>query len=307
MVGGNSAGKDGADGEFLVLGTSPIARSLSDALIAGGARSRISAEWSGLSRSGTMAIVAEPTMVDRTRDLLASIRATDSTLAVAVLVRPSAVIGDPPLPGATLHIDCSDGLDGTVQAVQSYRPTTEFELQFRGMLRESVVESLRSGFRTHAECESPHLRFQSRLTGEVNAIVPFGGVGIRGRLIVSATQDSLRAILNRSLDTIALDGKEFDVDHLRGASGEIANLALGDLQRRMRTFGVSLSLGYPMHMEGTHSRLSFHGDRIAMVCPLTTDVGPIGVEATLYQAPTELGAGPPIDSRADGPGDLTFF
>ncbi|TPV95050.1 MAG: chemotaxis protein CheX [Myxococcales bacterium FL481] len=147
-----------------------------------------------------------------------------------------------------------------------------------------------------------HVRKTTRgLLELVSALIPFAGLAVSGRLIVSASEMVLAAICRASLGEEASD----DDRQLYGLAGELANLTLGRAQRDLRSQSADFALGHPMLVSGEHFRLRYLSDRPSLVYCAEVDAGPVYFELCTDRSPERLGEG--FTDGEDEGDDIVFL
>lgn len=178
---------------------------------------------------------------------------------------------------------------------------TVYQPALVGAIQRSVLHALEQGFGVQGEIVRRFVRSDPRLPGEVNAVVPFGGTGTRGRVVVSGPRDTIRGLLT----PVVGEAKADERDQIEGFVGELANLALGEMQRYFREHDITLSMGYPLRLRGREVRLHFLADAPTLTTVVRAGSGELHVGFCLFHVHGQASWGAVSSDQPTG--ELTFL
>jgi CheY-specific phosphatase CheX len=159
-----------------------------------------------------------------------------------------------PVDVETLHADVDRLL------MQQLYPPDVVEL-----LADACAEVMRGAFGTELELKETHIRANRNALGTINAILPFCGRHIAGRVVVGAEPSLLLAIRDS-----ALPGSSPMEDAAEDLAGEYANLVAGRMKAHFAEHDLDFELGTPIILVGTDIGVRYRASRPALVLVLET-------------------------------------
>jgi len=182
--------------------------------------------------------------------------------------------------------------------MQSLYPPDVVEL-----LAGACAEVMRGAFSTELVLKETHIRANRNALGTINAILPFCGRHIAGRVVVGAEP----ALLLSIRETV-LPGAGPSSAAAEDLAGEYANLVAGRMKAHFADHDLDFELGTPIILVGTDIGVRYRASRPALVLVLETRDATLSV-AFCFDTfdPTRI-----VASRDDGTvttqsGELSFL
>lgn len=169
-------------------------------------------------------------------------------------------------------------------------------------ITSSAKAALLESFNTKLTPAQPFLRSNRNVLSHINALVPFVGVKVSGRLLVGSSPECLTAIRRRVLP----NDPEPTSGQLEDLAGELANQVLGRLKGVFHSYSYPFELGTPMFIQGVQSQLRYKAGRPSMVIPFKDATGTVYVEFC-FDIFDPDGLSPPSAEPLAPSGELEFL